>query len=64
MLFRQEVDSEINLIMLQESLAENLFQLVDSDREYLDKWFPWTKHTKTIEDTKIFIKNSIVDFAE
>ena len=50
--------------MLQESLAENLFQLVDSDREYLDKWFPWTKHTKTIEDTKIFIKNSIVDFAE
>lgn len=64
MLFRQEVDSEINLIMLQESLAEKLFQLVDSDREYLNKWLPWVNHTKTVNDTKVFIKNSIVDFAE
>jgi len=64
MIFRQEVDSEINLIMLQDSLAENLFQLVDSDREYLNKWLPWVNHTKSVKDTKVFIKNSIIDFAE
>ncbi len=63
-MFRLEVDTEINLIFLQESLAEDLFGLIDSDREYLNKWLPWPSHTKTIEDSKSFIKNSIIKFAE
>ena len=59
-----KVDSKINLVILNESLAENLFELVDSDREYLNIWLPWPPSIKKIEDTKLFIKNSIIDFTE
>ena len=64
MLFKLDVDSEINLVFLHESLATELFNLVDSDREYLNTWLPWPPFIKKIEGTKSFIKNSITDFAE
>ncbi len=64
MLFKLEVDSEINLVFLTEKLADTLFQLVDSDREHLKKWLPWPPCTKSVEDSRLFIKNSIMAFAE
>ena len=64
MLFKLNVDSEINLVFLHESLATELFNLVDSDREYLSVWLPWPPFIKKIDDTKSFIKSSIIDFAE
>jgi len=48
MLFRHEVDSEVRLVFLQESLAENLFKLIDSDRDYLSEWLPWPPLTKSM----------------
>lgn len=64
MLFRHEVDSEVKLVFLQESLAENLFKLIDSDRDYLSEWLPWPPLTKSMEDEKTFIKSAIIAFAE
>lgn len=49
---------------MHESLATELFNLVDSDREYLNTWLPWPPSIKKIDDTKSFIKSSILDFAE
>lgn len=64
MLFKLNVDSEINLVFLHESLAPELFNLVDSDREYLNTWLSWPPFIKEVKDYKLFIKNSIVNFAE
>ncbi|GLI54960.1 ribosomal-protein-L7/L12-serine acetyltransferase [Propionigenium maris DSM 9537] len=64
MLFKLKVDSEINLVFLTEKLADTIFQLVDSDREHLNKWLPWPTYTKSVKDSRLFIKNSIVAFAE
>lgn len=64
MLFKLNVDSEINLVFLHESLATELFNLVDSDRKHLNTWLPWPPFIKKVDDTKLFIKNSIKDFAE
>lgn len=64
MLFKLNVDSEINLVFLHESLATELFNLVDSDREYLNTWLSWPPFIKEVNDFNSFIKNSIVNFAE
>jgi len=64
MLFKLDIDSEIELVFLTEVLAENLFKLVDTDREHLTQWLPWPPYIKRVEDTSQFIKNSIIDFAE
>lgn len=63
-MFRLTVDKDINLVLLQESLAETIFQLVENNREYLTKWLPWPPETKTVEDTKDFIKKALTSFAE
>ena len=64
MLFKLNIDSEINLVFLHESLSAELFNLVDSDRKHLNTWLPWPPFIEKVEDTKSFIKTSIVDFAE
>lgn len=64
MLFKHMVDSEIQLVFLHESLAEDIFKLVDSDRTYLSKWLPWVNSTKSSDDTKQFIKDSISKYAK
>ena len=64
MVFKLSVDSEIKLVFLTEVLAETLFKLVDSDRDHLSRWLPWPPYIKKVEDTSLFIKDSIVNFAE
>ena len=63
-MFRQYVDSEINLILLQEPLADELFRLIDNDRQYLNRWLAWPSYVKSMDDTKAFIKQSLHDFAD
>lgn len=38
--------------------AEDLFQLVESNREYLREWMPWEKNHVSIDDTMAFISES------
>lgn len=57
-MFQLEVDSEINLLFLKESFADNLFKLIEADREYLTKWSTWPLGIKNVEDSTLFIKNS------
>ena len=64
LLFLKKVDEDIDLVFLEESLAKELFNLIDSDRKHLSKWLPWVPLTKSIKDSKKFIKSSIIAFAE
>ncbi|MCK5450101.1 GNAT family N-acetyltransferase [Candidatus Pacearchaeota archaeon] len=36
-------------------LAKKIFEIVDSNREHLGKWFPWEKLTLKIEDTMKYL---------
>lgn len=64
MLFKLNVDPEINLVFLHESLAEQLFKLVDTDREYLSHWLAWPVHIKKAEDYLPFIRDSITKYSK
>ena len=57
-----EVDSEIELILVEASLASTLFELIDSDRDRLSKWLPWPPLNKSVQDTVSFIEKCKSDF--
>ena len=38
--------------------AQEVFEVVDKNREYLDKWLPWVKHTKGPEDSLRFLQDT------
>lgn len=59
MLFKLNVDSEINLVFLHESLVTELFNFIDSDRKYLNVWLSWLSFIKEINDFNSFIKKLI-----
>lgn len=63
-MFKLEVDKEINLVFLQNSLAAELYALVDSNREYLGQWMPWVKGTTSVTDIESFIESSVVGFSK
>ena len=44
-----------------ESMAKYLFEVVDSNREYLKEFLPWLDHSKNVEDSLNFISKSIKD---
>jgi ribosomal-protein-serine acetyltransferase len=52
-----KVDSEIVLKEIELSDAEDIFKIIDSDRENLRIWLSFVDSTKEIEDTKDFIRS-------
>ena len=54
MIFGYQVDKDIKLKILEEREAEQLFKLVDSNRNYLAEFLPFVEHTKRVEDSKLY----------
>lgn len=52
------VDDEIELRLHERWHAEELFQLVDDNREHLAPWFPWVESTREVSDTREFIDDA------
>ncbi|WP_047984390.1 GNAT family N-acetyltransferase [Ornithinibacillus californiensis] len=63
-MFSFEVDEEITLRLLDEADAPELFYLIDHSRDYLREWLAWIDDTKTVVDSKKFIKASMKLFEE
>ena len=42
--------------------AEELFGLVDANRDYLKKWLPWLDFNRSAQDTEAFIKSVIEQY--
>jgi ribosomal-protein-serine acetyltransferase len=45
-----------------EADAEAILEGIDKNREYLKQWLPWLDDSKTVEDIRKYIKNTIVEF--
>lgn len=53
------INTNLELLQIQENNYKELFSLVDKNREYLREFLPWLDDTKTQNDSLNFIKNSI-----
>jgi ribosomal-protein-serine acetyltransferase len=58
------IDQDLELRLLEERHAEELFALTDKNREYLKKWLPWLDGTKTAADSKKFIQFTLSKLAK
>ena len=62
-MFTFRISDDLKLGLLQQRHAEELFALVERNREYLREWLPWVDNNKSVADTQEFIKISLKRFA-
>ena len=53
----------MKLRMLREDDAEELFDVVDANREHLRQWLPWLDANTEVEHTRQFIKSGLDQYA-
>lgn len=63
-MFSRAVDEDIVLRFLEEKHAEELFRLVDGNREYLRQWLPWLDSNVSVKDNEEFIRHSHERFSK
>ncbi len=54
-----KIDPMLHLRQLDLEDAEDVFAIVDENREYLREWLPWVADTKSAQDTSQFISDMI-----
>lgn len=54
-----EVDKEIKLTQLEQSDAKDIFETIDSQREYLGRWLPFVAFTREISDSEQFVDSVV-----
>jgi ribosomal-protein-serine acetyltransferase len=52
------IGDDITLRVLEQSDAEKLFQLINSDRPHLREWLPWVDANSTIRESQLFIRST------
>jgi ribosomal-protein-serine acetyltransferase len=62
-MFALHADDEVEIRLLEERHAEEVFGLVDANREHLRPWMPWVDGTRSADDTRAFIKSALDGFA-
>ncbi len=63
-MFSFEIDDEIELRLHEQWHAEELFELIDDNREHLRPWFPWVEQTTEVADTRDFIRRAKQAYGE
>ena len=62
-MFQFSINDELELRLLEERQAEELFALVDRNRAYLREWLPWLDANTSVEDSRAFIRGTLEQFA-
>ena len=58
------IDEETELRIFEERHAQEVAELVDQNRTSLRKWLPWVDDSRSVEDSKAFIRSSLQQFAQ
>lgn len=61
--FKMVLDDRTDLRLLETRHAEELYELVDSCRDYLREWLPWVDATQRVGDLRVFIRSGLKQFA-
>jgi ribosomal-protein-serine acetyltransferase len=60
--FRIPIDAEVELRILEDWDAEELFQLIERNRAYLRQWLPWVDYETSIEDSRSFVQRTLQQY--
>lgn len=56
--FHQRVDDEVELRVLDEGDADELFALADRNRLHLRAWLPWVDGTRSVHDVRSWLRTA------
>ena len=62
-MFTFRIDDSLDLRLLEERHADEVFAVVDANRAHLREWLPWVDDSKSPDDTRAFIRRSLERFA-
>ena len=62
--FHLKVTDEIELRLVEEQHAQEIFNLTDANRQHLRKWLPWVDQTRSVTDTSAFVASCSRQFSE
>jgi len=62
--FHLKVTDGIELKLVEEQHAQEIFNLTDANRPYLREWLPWMDGTCSVTDTSAFIASCSRQFSE
>jgi ribosomal-protein-serine acetyltransferase len=62
--FHLKVTDEIELRLVEEQHAQEIFNLTAANRQHLRKWLPWVDQTRSVADTSAFIASCSRQFSE
>lgn len=57
------IDEELHLRLHEEQYAEEYFALIERNRAYLREWMPWAASESSLEETKAYMKQTLLQFA-
>ena len=62
-MFRLPLRDGVELQLIEERHAEEIFAVVDRNREYLREWLPWVDANRGPQSTLEFVRRSLAQFA-
>lgn len=63
-MFGYKIDSETDLRLIKPRHAEELNALIEANLNHIKEWSSWLKDDRSIENTHVFIKRNLKQFAE
>jgi ribosomal-protein-serine acetyltransferase len=62
MSFEISVDDELSLRLVEPHHAEELYEVIDANREHISRWLPWLTPGFSLEDEQAFTQSSLEGF--
>jgi ribosomal-protein-serine acetyltransferase len=62
--FHLKVTDEIELKLVEEQHAQEIFNLTDANRRHLREWLPWLDQTRSVTDISAFIASCSRQFSQ
>lgn len=56
------INENLTLNIITKKESRDLFNLINSNRKYLNTWLPWVEYTNSEEDSLLFIEESIRNY--
>lgn len=63
-MFTRQIDHELKFVLLQPRHAEEVFAVVDKNRQFLRTWLPWVDSNTSADHSKEFIKKTLQQVME
>ncbi|MDA9556039.1 GNAT family N-acetyltransferase [Vibrio sp.] len=63
-MFTKQIDETLKLFLLTPIKADLVYNLIDENRAYLTRWMTWPPKVTSSDDTRNFIKDTLVGLSE